>query len=382
MIIACVRVQMCPVVFLSLLGLNLRLKQRTSGTLTGSRLAGCIGNIIIHECVSANQSRWKSLGFATFENPISLCTWVDNVYSFSTSLRKAIDILTSLEEHLGKVWGLKIKESSRACMVCKGNPDRPLDPDLWPLCTSTTVLGHIVQNDGGIRKDWNTTKRAMWRCFWKNSGSKACTRVNSAGKARLLQTTVVSNFLWKISRWPFQKSIAVELDSLQCRMMSFILPCIRGITESIDHYCRRRLRQARNVSQQIGLWSNLWCKRVINWEDHISRGERNNHFCTRLLKFHGRSWLWQQRTDYVPENSQNANGTRNSLFSGRTGTRMNIGRPQPRWQEGAAIARIASESRGISIRGQNARTIGTIIKEAVDAARIFVNTGNVRAMQS
>ncbi len=61
---------------------------------------------------------------------------------------------------------------------------------------------------------------------------------------------------------------------------------------------------------------------------------------------------------------------------------MNIGRPQPRWQEGVAIARIASESRGISIRGQNARTIGTIIKEAVDAARVFVNTGNGRATQS
>ena len=61
---------------------------------------------------------------------------------------------------------------------------------------------------------------------------------------------------------------------------------------------------------------------------------------------------------------------------------MNIGRPQPRWQDGVAIARAASDSRGISIRGQNARTIGTIIKEAVDAARVFVNTGNVRATQS
>ena len=65
---------------------------------------------------------------------------------------EGFDILTSLEEHLGKVWGLKIKESSRACMVCKGNPDRPLDPDLWPLCTSTTVLGHIVQNEGELGK--------------------------------------------------------------------------------------------------------------------------------------------------------------------------------------------------------------------------------------
>ena len=57
-------------------------------------------------------------------------------------------------------------------------------------------------------------------------------------------------------------------------------------------------------------------------------------------------------------------------------TRLNIGRPQVRWQDGCAIARGTQQARTIAIRGQNARTVGTIIKELFDAARAFVNRGN------
>lgn len=76
-----------------------------------------------------------------------------------------------------------------------------------------------------------------------------------------------------------------------------------------------------------------------------------------------------------------ANGSRSSLYSGRTGTRLNMGRPQPRWQEVCDIARSALGSRATSIKGRNARTIGTIIKEAIDAARAFVNAGDNSASQ-
>ena len=55
---------------------------------------------------------------------------------------------------------------------------------------------------------------------------------------------------------------------------------------------------------------------------------------------------------------------------------LRIGRPQVRWQDGCAIARSTQEARAIALRGQNARTVGTIIKEAFDAARAFVNRGN------
>ena len=59
------------------------------------------------------------------------------------------------------------------------------------------------------------------------------------------------------------------------------------------------------------------------------------------------------------------------MRAGRTGTRMNISRPQVRWADGVEIARVASQSRSVAERGNNARTISTIISEALQQARNF-----------
>ena len=194
-----------------------------------------------------------------------------------------------------------------------------------------------------------------------------------SGKAKLLQRTVLSNFLWKVSRWPFQKSVAVAMDKVQCSMMAIIVPCPRANNEGIDHFCRRRLRQARNICQQVGFWSTLWCKRVIDWNEHIKRGARYSHMCSRLLNYHASSWLQEQRQSFVPSNPLSQSASRHTLFSGRTGTRMNIGRPQVRWHDGCELATMTLNARPTSRRGNNARTIGSIIKEVLDTARQIVN---------
>ena len=87
--------------------------------------------------------------------------------------------------------------------------------------------------------------------FEKINGSRACVRVTSEGKSRLLQRSVMANFLWKVSRWPSQKTIVIELDKMRCKMLAMIFVPVAG-PGSLDHYCRRRLRQARNVSQKLG----------------------------------------------------------------------------------------------------------------------------------
>ena len=151
---------MLPSVSLALLGLNLPLSTRAIGAITGSRVAGAIGQGIIFESIDANQLRFKELGFATNEQPVSLCTWVDNLYSFSTYLCNAVSILDILEGHLKRVWGLTYKDNSRATMVCRGSDAQPADPVRWPLRSSLNILGHIVQNDGGVRVDWISTMKA------------------------------------------------------------------------------------------------------------------------------------------------------------------------------------------------------------------------------
>ena len=60
---------------------------------------------------------------------------------------------------------------------------------------------------------------------------------------------------------------------------------------------------------------------------------------------------------------------------------MNISQPQPRWEESVQVVQQSLHGRTLSERGSNARTIGTIIREAVQAVRVFVRSGNQNASQ-
>ena len=66
-----------------------------------------------------------------------------------------------------------------------------------------------------------------------------------------------------------QKTIAINLDAVQCKMCAGLLNCVRLDNEDIDTYDRRRKREAHNYCSSHSLWSKLWAKRVISWHEHI-----------------------------------------------------------------------------------------------------------------
>ena len=222
----------------------------------------------------------------------------------------------------------------------------------------------LIQNDGGIRDDWLHTEAKMWASFWANAGSKRAKQLGPAQKAMLIYRTALASVLWKVSRWPWQKTVALELDSIQCRMLLFILPCVRSYTEDIDTFCRRQARQARNVANKCGLWSIVWARRIIAWNAHVRRGVMYAHPVPRLLDHHNSVWLMHQRSHFVSERS-----FRNSVFAGRTGTRLNIGRPQVRWSDGLSVAASVCEGRAETQRGANSLSIATRIREALSVLR-------------
>ena len=351
----------------------LTLAARTSGCLTGTRLAGVLGQAIMLDCIESRHKHWKPHGFPVKELRLCLCSWIDNLYSFSSTLFGAIAILEDIEQYLGTKWALHIKPSSRACMVCRGNAESPIDPVKWPLRLQMNVLGHMVQYDCGIGACWHSTRAGLWGAYWKNAASCEARNLGFVAKASLLQRTVVAKFAWKLSRWPFQKTVAVELDALQCRMVCYLLKCPRLAHESIDSYCRRRARDARNLCKQVGFWSELWAKRVVDWNDHVQRGGAYNHICFPLVNFKNEQWLMHRRAFWVPTDSSS---TRNTLLAGRTGTRNNIGRPQTRWAHGVVLAKEVMAGRTITEKGNNAMTIGTRIRNAFQslASRVHNRT--------
>ncbi len=149
---ACVRCQLLPAVVLWLCSCHVLLGQRTVGTITGTRIAGVLGVAIILECIESRAKVWKPLGFECSSGVVCVGTWVDNLYSFSDSVGKAIATLEDFEEHLKKTWGLQIEESSRGCTACKGCVDVSTCSSRWPLHSVLNILGHLIQSDCGKNK--------------------------------------------------------------------------------------------------------------------------------------------------------------------------------------------------------------------------------------
>ena len=91
-----------------------------------------------------------------------------------------------------------------------------------------------------------------------------------------------------------------------------------------------------------------------------------------LVMYKNSVWLQEQRSAFVP--ASGSGSTRNSIVAGRTGTRCNIGRPQPRWEAGIALARSFLAGRGHHMRGRNSLSVGSRIRSAaIRLAEFFMN---------
>ena len=88
----------------------------------------------------------------------------------------------------------------------------------------------------------------------------------------------------------------------------------------------------------------------------------HKHVCYHLANFKDAQWLMHERAKFVSTVSTDC---RNSCLAGRTGTRLNVGRSQPRWQEGISLAEEVLNNRNIALKGQNALTIGSRIRNAL-----------------
>ena len=101
-----------------------------------------------------------------------------------------------------------------------------IDVGRCPVTDQMNILGHSVQSDSGSRRDWQLDKNAMWVSFWANSCCRRATAVSLFQRVRMLYRTVTSAFVWEVSAWPFQKSVAQEIDAVQCQMLCNFLLCV------------------------------------------------------------------------------------------------------------------------------------------------------------
>ena len=329
-----VRHQMCPQILLTCGSVEIPIKSRSIGGLTGSRTAGLLGRIPVESIVGDRKSLWRQWGFSADEQCFSMCTWVDNLFSASTSLHGAISILEDFEQQLESKWGMSIKPSSRACMRARGSEEMPIDGVKWPLVSEFVVLGHVLKDDGSIRPCWTRARTSMWRAFWANPATRESTYLTLNDRLGLLAKAVTPQLDFRCSRWPPQKQIADELDRLQRKMTAILMRVPRHADEPIDVFVRRRGRLAASVCKRRGLWSIHWFDRATKWDDHLSRDRNSQSWPARLRSYRDREWFLQRRIELAPRNGWSA-----SSLAGRTDTRAFRGKVHSRWHDGIHYAK-------------------------------------------
>jgi hypothetical protein len=332
-----VRHQMCPAVVLKVGSSEVKIGGRTVGGMTGSRTAGFLGRIPVEAIIADRLPHWRSHGFQTSSSPLCLCTWVDNLFSASDSLAVATYILDDFELQLQHQWHMKIKDSSRCCMVADGNVDVPDNIDRWPLVDTFIVLGHSVQSNGSIRACWSQARSSMWKAFWANPGANAADHLPRCSKLSLMSRAVLPQLSFRCSRWPPQRQIGSELDHLQQQMTASLMRLPRFPGEEVDVYVRRRGKAARKICSERGAWSNHWFGRALDWDEHLARPRNLASWPAKLRDYRGRQWLIERRASFAPSVASRRSSV--SVFAGRTGTRSFAGKVHTRWHDGIDYAR-------------------------------------------
>ena len=303
------------------------MRNRSSGTLTGSRVAGMLGRVPVESIIVERHHHWRQWGYLADTCTLTVSTYVDNLFSASRSLHGAIAILEDFEQELDAKWGLRIKPASRSCTVSRGSTEAPACQSKWPLCAEFRALGHVLQDNGDSRACWTQTKRNMWRAFFGNCSARASEHLGVDRRYMLLQRSVVPLFDYRNTRWPPHNQLGKEIDQVQRKMVAAITRVPSVPDDSPERYVRRRNSVVKAVCEEMGWWSARHCKRVVAWRDHLQRPANSWSWPAVLYEFRGSDFLARLRAAHS-----------SNVFGGRTGTRVAPGHVATRWHDSVRFA--------------------------------------------
>ena len=207
------------------------------------------------------------------------------------------------------------------------------DDQKWPLASEFVVLGHVLQDDGSIRRCWTRARAAMWRAFWANPATRESMHLNLHDRLGLLSKAVTPQLDFRCSRWPPQKQAAAELDNTKRKMTAILLRVSPYPDEAVEDFVRRRGRLSASVCNQQGLWSSHFFHRATKWDLHLSRDRNIQSWPCKLRLFRDRDWFMQRRIELAPNNGWSA-----SCVAGKTDTRAFRGKVHTRWHDGIHFA--------------------------------------------
>ena len=137
---------------------------------------------------------------------------------------------------------------------------------------------------------------------------------------------------YRLSRWPYSRSIAKEVDTLQRRVLSGCLFVPFLAWETGETFLRRRNRLVGDACTRLGRCSQRWQYLCIGWMGHCLRTIPTSgaSWCAALLKWRGSDYLTRVRSQHPHH---------------RTGTRVSSGYVPMRLEDGHRVAEAEIASR-------------------------------------
>lgn len=111
-------------------GVAMQVPRRTSGTLTGSRVAGRVCRWRVENAMRAALSTRRCLGWEMpHAPPIVFASYMDNIYGVGNTAAEAAASMAILRNELLRTWRLQVKQGSEQVVVCRGSPHLQRAPD-------------------------------------------------------------------------------------------------------------------------------------------------------------------------------------------------------------------------------------------------------------
>ena len=247
---------------------------------------------------------------------LMIMCWSDNIFTFSRSTTRAVDMMADVEAALWQAHRLQIKPSSReviraACAIYPAMAIRDSTGNTWQLKPRCRILGPTVCCTGSPTLDLDEAMGRIQRSFFRNSRLLLNSRVSSETRVRKLDEAALGIIRARAAAWSPSHYVCETLDRHQSRMLSWIARIRQQPHETGRQFGMRRARAVRGM--KTCQWSRVYAETLLKWVSHVQR--HPNGMPYQAIHCQDHAWVIEQRD------------RRSSVgWSTRTGTRAARGR--------------------------------------------------------
>ena len=249
--------------------------------------------------------------------PLTMSTWVDNLFFTGTSLTAVRHNVDTVQQHFQIQWGLDFKSGSVEYMVPKGSFSET-DPLVKP---HLLVLGHTVTAKADSHMIVAQLVRAVRLVVFMNAKSAHFKALCPDKQCLFLNRLCLPHLHWYAPALLFNRTLVDTINAAQRWVALQCWKCRRQFGEYPGAFKRRRHMSVGFRCAQIGLWSRVIATRLVKWDKHVQKAADATHRLNRpwyvfLIHFRDEQWINERRTRY----------------GDRTNTRAWFGCPAPRFE--------------------------------------------------